>query len=66
MNLIAFRDLMDRLLLAQRLQRYFTFEICGGPSAATSRYLRLFFIGCFTLFSSHNLSNFTKPAQSRV
>jgi hypothetical protein len=29
MNLIAFRDLMDRLLLAQRLQRYFSFEICG-------------------------------------
>jgi hypothetical protein len=31
MNLIAFRDLMDRLPLTQRLQRYFAFEICGVP-----------------------------------
>ena len=64
MNLIAARDLMDRLLLAQRLQSYFAFEVCGVPSVATSRHLRLFFIGCFTLFSSRNLSNFTKSAHS--
>ena len=27
MNLIVLRDLVDRLLLAQRLQRYFTLKI---------------------------------------
>ena len=62
MNLIALRDLMDRMLLAQRLQSDFAFEACGAPSAATSRHLRLFFIGCFTLLSNRNMSGFTKPA----
>ena len=46
---------MDRLLLAQRLQCYLAFELCGEFTS--------FFHGCYTLVGDSNLSNFTGPAQ---